>query len=339
VTRPADEERRPGGLSLRLALLAAALAALAALALGVAYRGGPAAPRPRDKAIAVFKQGPESNAFWSAVCEGLASGAEDFGFAASVRAPRDETFVDEQIRMVRSAIAERPAAIILAAADVKLLVGPVREAKARGIKVICVDSFIESQDADARVGTDNYEAGQKCGSALRRLLPAGSTVEVMSYVQGSSTAIGRETGLRMALGEAFEVGRASYSGSDTETAYRQARGILAARKGAFGIAALNLPTLAGAARALDESGRAASVVLVGVDGSAEIVKRMERGVIRDAIVQKPFNMGYISMRVARELLSGKRQRQVYTNTGSVDINKGNMFAPENEKLLFPVSGR
>ena len=67
---------------------------------------------------------------------------------------------------MRTAIAEKPAAIVLAACDFHQLVEPVREAKARGIKVVCVDSFIESEDADAKIGTDNFEAGQKCGAAL-----------------------------------------------------------------------------------------------------------------------------------------------------------------------------
>jgi ribose transport system substrate-binding protein len=68
------------------------------------------------------------------------------------------------------------------------------------------------------------------------------------------------------------------------------------------------------------------------------MKYIERGVIRDAIVQKPFNMGYISMATARELLDGRRPKP-YTNTGSVDIDKANMFEAENQKLLFPAPGK
>jgi ribose transport system substrate-binding protein len=68
------------------------------------------------------------------------------------------------------------------------------------------------------------------------------------------------------------------------------------------------------------------------------MRLIERGVIQDAIVQKPFNMGYISMEAVRGLLAGKRPKP-YTNTGSVDVDKANMFDPENQKLLFPVAGQ
>jgi hypothetical protein len=44
------------------------------------------------------------------------------------------------------------------------------------------------------------------------------------------------------------------------------------------------------------------------------------------------------METVRRLLSGERPKS-YTNTGSVDVDKANMFDPENQKLLFPVSGQ
>ena len=320
-----------------------ALAIAAALVVTVAYRRDSGPPPKKEKVIAIFKTAGTANAFWASVSDGVESGAQDFGFEVNVRAPRDEIYVDEQIQIVKGAIAERPAAIVLAAADFHRLVEPVRDAKARGIKVVCVDSFIESDDADAKVGTDNFEAGQKCGAALLRRLraePSGaaSRVALMSYVQGSSTAIGRESGLRDALGDKVFIAGTSYSSSDEQLAYRQAKELLDRDGELRGIAALNLPTLLGAGRALAESGRKGSVVLVGVDNSAEVMRYLEQGVICDTIVQQPFNMGYISMAAVRDLLSG-RHPKAYTNTGSVDISKANMFEPENQKLLFPVDGR
>jgi ribose transport system substrate-binding protein len=319
------------------------LALFAALVAALAFRGEAAPDRPKEKVVAIFKTSGTANAFWTSVRDGVMSGAEDYGLEVSIRAPRDEIYVDEQIQIMRGAIAERPAAILLAAGDYQRLVAGVREAKAAGIKVVCVDSFIASDDADAKVGTDNYEAGQKCGWALLRHLGASRAgraprVAVMSYVQGSSTAIGRESGLRNALGDRVIVAGTSYSSSESQRAYDQAKDLLAKEPGLAGIAALNLPTLLGAAQALAESGRKGDVALVGVDSSAEVIKYIEGGVIRDAIVQKPFNMGYLSMATIRELLSNKRP-SLYTNTGSVDIDKSNMFEPENQKLLFPVDGK
>jgi ribose transport system substrate-binding protein len=325
----------------RSLVMTIALALVVAVAVIAVLRDAAAPSRPERNVIVVLKTPGTTNSFWSSVMDGIESGAQDFGLRVAVRASRDETYVDEQIDLVRQAIKERPAAILLAAADYQRLIQPVREAKKQGLKVVCVDSFIASDDADSSVGTDNYEAGQKCGHALLRLLKQGSRVAVMSYVKGTATAIGRESGLLDVLEGRVDALETSYSSSDSVTAYSQAKSILARESArgnaAFGIAALNLPTLLGAARALDESGMKDRVVLVGVDNSAEIMKFIERGIVRDAIVQKPFNMGYLSLSAIHDLLEGKRPKAMI-NTGSVDIDRQNMFEPENEKLLFPVDG-
>jgi ribose transport system substrate-binding protein len=313
-----------------------ALALIAALVVALSGRDDREPAHGKEKVVAIFKTPGNSNAFWAAIQDGVESGAQDFGLELAIRAPRDEIYVDEQIEILRGAIAERPAAIVLSASDVHRLVDPVREAKALGIKVVCIDSFIETEDADAKVGTDNFEAGQKCGYSLLKRLRPGAHIAIMSYVQGSSTAIGRESGLRTAVGNKVVVIDASYSSSEIERAYRLAKAVLGREKALDGIAALNLPTLLGAAQALSESGRESSIILVGVDNSTEVMRYLERGVIRDVIVQKPFNMGYISMQTVRELLDGKRPK-TYQNTGSVDIDKSNMFEPQNQKLLFPVA--
>jgi len=317
-----------------------ALALVAAVAVSIAYRKDEGPQRGRERVIGIFKVSRSSNAFWEAVADGAESGAKDFGLELSLRWPRDEIYVDEQIGIMKAAIAERPAAIVLAATDYNRLVDPVREARARGIHVVCVDSFIASEDAEAKVGTDNEEAGQKCAAALLRHLPprpwaARPRIAVMSYVRGSSTAMGRETGFLGALGGGVEIVGTSYSESDSDLAFRQAKTLLALEPPVMGIAALNLPTALGAARAIAESGKAGHTILVGFDNSYEVVRFIERGIIQDTIVQKPFNMGYISMESVRKLLSGKKP-SAYTNTGSVDIDKSNMFDAENQKLLFPV---
>ena len=128
-----------------------------------------------------------------------------------------------------------------------------------------------------------------------------------------------------------------YSNAESEKAYEEAKAIIAREKDLGGIVALNEPTSLGVARALDESGKSKQIVLTSFDNSFGVLKYVERGIIRDTIVQKPFNMGYLGVKAARELIDGQRLSR-YVNTGSVDINRETMFLPENQKLLFPVAG-
>jgi ribose transport system substrate-binding protein len=324
----------------RWLLVFLAAAACAAIGLTLAYRGAawirPGAGAPKTVIVILKTIDYRSTPFWGIVRDGLVSAGQDTGTTVSIRGPATEADVQGQVEMVEQAVREKPDAIVLAAGDYNALVPAAREVKRAGIPLVCIDSFISSDDADVRIGTDNREGGQECAEALLRRVPQGSLVAVMSYVKGSSTAIDREQGARAALAGKVRVLDTLYSNADADLAYRQAARLLASTPDLKGIVALNDPTARGAARALDESGKAGSVALIGFDNSLLVLHYVERGVIRDTIVQKPFNMGYLGVRAARDLVDGRRPAR-FINTGSVDISRENMFEPGNQKLIFPVS--
>ena len=319
-------------------LLAAAV--LAAASLTLLYRGArflnPVSAAAR-RVIVIFKTiDYHTTPFWGNVRDGVVSAGEDLGMNVQIRGPAYESDVAGQIDIVRQAMREKPDAIVLAAADFNLLVPVAREVKRQGIPLICIDSFVNSDDADVRIGTDSYEGGQKCAAALMRDVKEGDLVAVMSYVKGSSTAIDRESGTRDYLDGKVRILDTLYSNADAELAYSQAARLIANTPQLRGIVALNDPTARGAARALDESGKAGSIALIGFDNSLLVLRYVERGIILDTVVQKPFNMGYLGIKTAREIILGRKPAR-FINTGSVDISRLNMFQPENQKLLFPVT--
>jgi ribose transport system substrate-binding protein len=321
-----------------LFLVAAAVVAAAVLTL--VYQGslltGRGPERPR-RVVVIFKTVDyQGTPFWGNVRDGTLSAGKDLGLDVYIRGPRYESDIDGQIAIVTAAIEEKPDAIILAAADYNLLIPAAQEAKRRGIRLVCIDSFINSDDADVRIGTDSFEGGQKCGAALERYVHAGDTVAIMSYVKGSSTAIDREKGARSFLDGRMDLLNTLYSNSDADVAYHQAALLIRSTPQLRGIVALNEPTARGAARALAESGKAGTITLVGFDNSFLVLKWLERGIIRDTVVQKPFNMGYLGIQAVADLMRGKKPPR-FINTGSVEITVKNMFIPENQKLLFPVT--
>jgi ribose transport system substrate-binding protein len=234
-----------------LFLLAAAV--LAAASLTLLYRGArffnPVSAAAR-RVIVIFKTiDYRTTPFWGNVRDGVVSAGEDLGMNVQIRGPAYESDVAGQIDIVRQAIREKPDAIVLAAADYNLAVPVGREVKRRGIPLVCIDSFINSDDAGARIGTDSYEGGQKCAAALLRYVAEGDLVAVMSYVKGSSTAIDRELGTRDYLDGKVRILDTLYSNADAELAYSQAARLIADTPQLRGIVALNDPTARGAARA------------------------------------------------------------------------------------------
>ncbi|HUX22577.1 MAG TPA: substrate-binding domain-containing protein, partial [Spirochaetia bacterium] len=270
------------------------------------------------------------------VKDGIDSASKDYDVVSTILGPNSETQVDDQIRIIESVIKSRPDAIVLAASDVDRLVPVAQEIRAARIPLVTIDSFIRGDLADTKIGTDNVSAGEKAGEAILSHVGLGSRIAIMSYVQGSSTAIDREAGVRRVLEGKVKVERTYYSSGESEIAYKQTRELLQSDVDLKGIVALNDPTTIGAAQALRDSGRAGDVALVGFDNSLTVLAFVESGVIRDTIVQRPFNMGYLGIKVALDLIKGRRANP-FIDTGSQVINFGNMLLPENQKLIFPVS--
>jgi ribose transport system substrate-binding protein len=324
----------------RVVLILACASLVVAIAITAIFRAG-TLQQPgegsKPKIVVVLKTIDYENlAFWQTVKDGIESAGKDFDVEISITGPMSETQVDEQIKMVQNAILTKPDAIVLAAADYDRLIPVAMKIKAEHIPLITIDSFINGNVADTKIGTDNFDAGQKAGGALMEKISPGSTVVIMSYVQGSSTAIDRESGVRKFLEGKAQLADTVFSNGEIDIAYQQAKQILQNKTDVKGIVALNDPTTIGAARAMSESGRKDDVVLIGFDNSLTTLGFVESEVIRDTIVQRPFNMGYLGIKSALELIKGKKV-EPFIDTGSKVINRQNMLLPENQKLLFPVN--
>lgn len=76
------------------------------------------------------------------------------------------------------------------------------------------------------------------------------------------------------------------------------------------------------------------IVMVGFDSSLEEIQLLESGIFRGIVVQKPFNMGYLAVQKAVEVIHNTAVDPT-VDSGSVEITKANMYAEENQKLLFP----
>jgi ribose transport system substrate-binding protein len=324
----------------RLVFILACAALVVATAITFFYRTSTQqedGERSKPRIAVVLKSIDYKNlAFWQSVKDGIDLAGKDFNVEITITGPISETQVDEQIQMIRDAIRSKPDAIVLAAADFDRLIPVAKEIKGADIPLVTIDSFINGNYADTKIGTDNYDAGQKAGAALMENMSSGSSVVIMSYVQGSSTAIDRELGVIDFLKGKVRIEDTVYSNGEVDIAYQQTLQILQTNNQVKGIVALNDPTTIGVARALSESGREREVVLIGFDNSLTTLGFVEAGVVHDTIVQRPFNMGYLGIKSALDLIREKKVES-FIDTGSKVINRQNMLLPENQKLLFPVT--
>lgn len=288
--------------------------------------------------VVVLKSTDTSIEFWQTVKSGIETAAKEFDVSVSITGSLYESDVKGQIRILEKAIEEKPDGIILAASDYNALVPLAEEIVNKGIKLVCFDSGINSDVAESFVATDNILAGRQIGENLAGILQEDEKIAIVSHVKGSATAIEREQGFRQGLGEKREknIIGTFFSNTSEDNAYRITVDLLTSHKEIKGIAGLNETSTVGAGKAIKDLGLSGKVTLVGFDSSIDEIKLIEAGAIQMTVVQKPFNIGYLSVKTAIDLLNGKKVSK-RIDTGAQIITKENMYTIENQKLLFPFA--
>jgi len=285
----------------------------------------------------VVKSLNNSPVFWGVVEQGIRMGAEEFLVDCNVSGPANENDIDDQIQLVREAIARQPDALILAAGHYSRLAPLCEEAAQAGILVVMLDSDADTDQKICFVGTDNYELGKKLASLVDELILPGERFGVVGHVETTTTAIERSRGLLENVYNADErLADLAYCDGIMETARLQTIEMLAQHPDIRCMVGLNESSALGIANALVELGVAGEVKLVVCDNSEQQIHYMETGAIQAFVIQNPFNMGYLSMQAAVNALNGKHVDPVI-NTGSIIITREDMNRPENQKLLFPFT--
>ncbi|MFC4101594.1 substrate-binding domain-containing protein [Paenibacillus xanthanilyticus] len=325
----------------RAAGMLLAVAALAAAAIWSGWLPSPVGGgRTQPHMIFVIKSVDPTIEFWQVLQDGIHEAANEFGVQVEIVGPDNETDVEGQIRILEQAASDRPDAIVLAATELNRLVPAARQAVDDGVELLTVDSGIEPDLASTMIATDNVAAGKAAGAELLSLLERPSQVAIISFVRNSASQLDREQGVKSVLAAHpdIELLGTYYSEGYEQRAYETTLALLRAHPNLRGIVGLNEPSSVGAGRAIDEAGLAGRVKLIGFDSSEAEVRQLERGIMHATVIQKPFQMGYLSVKTALETLRGKRvPRRI--DTGSVVVTKRNMYEEENQKLLFPFVRR
>ena len=121
---------------------------------------------PQDSyKIAVIAKSTVSD-FWQNVRRGVKAAATEYNIEISFDGPENEEDYVAQNEMITSSVARGVDAIVLSAIDYYESVDAVNAAVAAGVKVVMIDSGVDSDKISSFIGTDNYGAGRLAGEAV-----------------------------------------------------------------------------------------------------------------------------------------------------------------------------
>jgi len=254
---------------------------------------------------------PHDNIFFKAEADAAKAKAEELGYETLVMVHDDDA--TKQAEMIDTAIAREAAAIILDNAGADATIAPLEKAKEAGIPAFLIDREInETGVAISQIISNNYQ-GAKLGAEefVRLMGEEGKYVELTGRDTDTNAHI-RSDGYHEIIDDYPDmemVAQQTANWSETE-AFEKMESILAANPDIKGVICGNDTMAMGAQSALNNAGMG-DVIVVGFDGSPEVVESIENGEI-DATVLQPCTRG-AEMAV--------EQADEYLETGSTGLDE------------------
>lgn len=249
-----------------------------------------------------------------------------------------ETDVVGQINLLQRFIGQNVDGIVYAATDAKALTPITEQAVKKRKAVVNIDSGTVPQPPGVPLfATDNVAGASMAADLLAESLgPGDKKVALLVYQPGSATNDQRAQGFKAGLARHpnLSVVAERSTRSDFATAVSVTERILATNPDLHGIFATNEPSVLGAAEAVQKSGKAGKVVIVGWDAAPAEVKLLQSGVVSALIAQNPFRMGYDGVNAAVKMI-----REGVTvpsgDTGVSFLSADSLKSPQSQALLNP----
>ena len=285
--------------------------------------------------VAVITKSTESS-YWKSVFEGVSAACTEYNMEAIISGPENEEDYKGQNEMVRNAVKSGVEAIILSAVDYNKNVQVVEEASAEGVKVIVIDSDVNSNKVLCRISTDNYEAGRQVGEVVLSCQEEELKVGIVNFDENSENGQKRENGFRdfVKNEKRVEIVQAINVASNIHAAKLDTLAMLKENPNINIVVTFNEWTSLGVGYAIRELGLKDETIVIAFDSNEVSISMLEKGEVDALIVQNPYAMGYLSMEMAHRVLEGKSILKKEIDTITTVVTKQNMFEPQYQKVLF-----
>jgi ribose transport system substrate-binding protein len=261
--------------------------------------------------------------YWDILNQGAADMAVLMGVNYSWEAPTDRSTV-QQIEIINSAVERGAEALIVAADEPVLISEAIEDAKAKGVKIIYVDSP-PYEEAITTLSTDNYNAGVKAGQTMIRILEdtgrVSGSVGIINLAAKANTKL-REDGFRNTLEQdaRFKILETVYIDRDEITESQNiAENLMKEHEDLVALFGTSERTSIGIGNAIKASGN--QYVGVGFDKTEIMMRLLNDQNLNAIIAQNQYTMGYLGMAEAVAAVKDKDTGPKYIDTGvSVLVN-------------------
>jgi ribose transport system substrate-binding protein len=249
-----------------------------------------------------------TNPFFKDIADNMADEAKKHGF--EVVAVSGEKDPARQYGQVKEFIVKKVSAIVLTPCDSKAVGAAIKEANAAGIPVFTADIACLAPDAKVvcHVATDNYAGGREAAKAMMKALSNKGKVAILDYPEVESVIL-RTKGFRdelAAVKSPIEIVGSWPGKGAKDDSFKAMQDVLTAQKDLAGVFAINDPSALGAYAAIEKSGLAGRILIVGFDGQLEGKRAIKEGKIYADPIQFPDRIGRETVSQIVKYLNGEK---------------------------------
>lgn len=233
---------------------------------------------------------------------------------------QNETDFESQINAVENFITQGVDAIVIAPADSRAMVRPLKKAMKAGIVVV---NFDVALDADAKkqqgvelafVGPDNRGGAKLAGDALGKKLGKGGKVVIIEGNPGADNATQRRLGFEDSVAEyGLDLLDSRTAHWETEEANTVFSNMLTAHPDVQGVMAANDSMAIGVVKALESAGRS-DIIVVGFDNIPAVGPMIKDGRMLATVDQFGADMAANSIDLALEVIAGGPKLEGWVKT-------------------------
>lgn len=331
-----------GSSRLRRALVPVAAATIALLTAACSSStsgsgsssSAPASSGGGSKLVVIITPSPD-NVFFKAEQDAAAAKAKELGYETLVISHDDDP--TKQSQAFDTAISRKAAAIILDNAGADVTVTAVQKAKDAGIPSFLIDREINKTGvAVAQIVSNNAQGASLGGQEFAKLMKNSGNYAELTGKETDTNAGVRSKGYHDILDQipGLKMVAQQTANWDQAEALAKTQTILQAHPDIKGIIAGNDTMALGAQAALDAAGKK-DVVVVGFDGSPDVVNSIKAGKIKATVLQPASQIAEMAVEQADQFIkTGKASQPEKQSVDCVLVNAENAAKVTN----FAVSG-
>jgi ribose transport system substrate-binding protein len=231
-----------------------------------------------------------------------------------------------QVKMIEDLITKQVNAIVISPNEPTSVVDVINDGLSKGILMLTFDSDSPDSNRVMYIGTDNKTAGMVQGETLREALGGSGKVGIITGGLGALNLNERIEGLLETIGPDIEIVDTVATDEDLQKGLGVSEALLRTHPDLNGVACMSAtggPTLAQVLQGPEFSDR--ELTIVAFDDLKEVLDAIEAGIIYATMVQRPVQMGKLSISESfRILTEGYVPECALLDTGVTVVTKDNL---------------